>query len=312
MITILAGQGTDFPLIADAINAAKTYTPNDVTIHITPGRYYEKLTVEQPHITLEGEDAATTILTYDNYAREIMPDGIKRGTFRSYTLFLHAAGCTLRNLTVENAAGPGKEVGQAIALFAEGEGIRVENCRLLGSQDTLFTGPLPEKEKEPGGFRGPTEFDPRVNTRQYYKDTYICGGVDFIFGSATAYFENCTLESLPEGGGYVTAGSSPNGQRFGYVFNHCHFVGSQPNTCYLGRPWREYAKVVILNSEIGDHIKSEGWHDWGKTDAHDTVYFAEYKNFGLGASGIRPSWTHTLTDSEAESYTYDFVFSDNL
>ena len=89
--------------------------------------------------------------------------------------------------------------------FAEREGIRVQNCRLIGSQDTLFTGPLPEKEKEPGGFRGPKEFAPRINGRQYYKNTYICGGVDFIFGSATAYFENCTLESLPEGGGYVTA-----------------------------------------------------------------------------------------------------------
>lgn len=77
----------------------------------------------------------------------------------------------------------------------------------------------------------------------------------------------------------------------------------------LSRPWREYAKVVILNSEIGDHIKPEGWHDWGKIDAHDTVYFAEYKNYGPGAAGARPSWTHTLTDTEAENYTYASVFN---
>ena len=155
MITIKAGQSTSFPRIADAIEAAKAYAPMPVTIHIAPGRYHEKLTVSQPHVTLMGDDASNTILTYDDYAREIMPDGIKRGTFRTYTLFLDAPDITLCNLTVENAAGAGKKVGQAIALYAEGEGIRVENCRLIGSQDTLFTGPLPEKEKEPGGFRGP-------------------------------------------------------------------------------------------------------------------------------------------------------------
>lgn len=216
MITINAGQSTSFPRIADAIEAAKAYAPMPVTIHIAPGRYHEKLTVSQPHVTLMGDDASNTILTYDDYAREIMPDGIKRGTFRTYTLFLDAPDITLCNLTAENAAGAGKEVGQAIALYAEGEGIRVENCR---------------------------------------------------------------------------------------------FIGSEPNTCYLGRPWREYAKVVILNSEIGDHIKPEGWHDWGKIDAHDTVYFAEYKNYGPGAAGARPSWTHTLTDTEAENYTYASVFN---
>lgn len=83
-----------------------------------------------------GDDASNTILTYDDYAREIMPDGIKRGTFRTYTLFLDAPDITLCNLTVENAAGAGKEVGQAIALYAEGEGIRVENCRLIGKAGT--------------------------------------------------------------------------------------------------------------------------------------------------------------------------------
>ena len=115
MITIKAGQSTSFPRIADAIEAAKAYAPMPVTIHIAPGRYHEKLTVSQPHVTLIGDDASNTILTYDDYAREIMPDGIKRGTFRTYTLFLDAPDITLCNLTVENAAGAGKEVGQAIA-----------------------------------------------------------------------------------------------------------------------------------------------------------------------------------------------------
>ena len=103
MITINAGQSTSFPRIADAIEAAKAYAPMPVTIHIAPGRYHEKLTVSQPHVTLIGDDASNTILTYDDYSREIMPDGIKRGTFHTYTLFLDAPDITLCNLTVENA-----------------------------------------------------------------------------------------------------------------------------------------------------------------------------------------------------------------
>ena len=148
MITINAGQSTSFPRIADAIEAAKAYAPMPVTIHIAPGRYHEKLTVSQPHVTLMGDDASNTILTYDDYAREIMPDGIKRGTFRTYTLFLDAPDITLCNLTVENAAGAGKEVGQAIALYAEGEGIRVENCRLIGSQAFAVRRNLPRASTE--------------------------------------------------------------------------------------------------------------------------------------------------------------------
>ena len=107
MITIKAGQSTSFPRIADAIEAAKAYAPMPVTIHIAPGRYHEKLTVSQPHVTLMGDDASNTILTYDDYAREIMPDGIKRGTFRTYTLFLDAPDITLCNLTVEAGAKAG-------------------------------------------------------------------------------------------------------------------------------------------------------------------------------------------------------------
>lgn len=180
MITINAGQSTSFPRIADAIEAAKAYAPMPVTIHIAPGRYHEKLTVSQPHVTLMGDDASNTILTYDDYAREIMPDGIKRGTFRTYTLFLDAPDITLCNLTVENAAGAGKEVGQAIALYAEGEGIRVENCRLIGSQDTLFTGPLPEKKRNLAAFAVRRNL-PRASTEDNIIKILIYAVVSILF-----------------------------------------------------------------------------------------------------------------------------------
>ena len=358
MITINAGQSTSFPRIADAIEAAKAYAPMPVTIHIAPGRYHEKLTVSQPHVTLMGDDASNTILTYDDYAREIMPDGIKRGTFRTYTLFLDAPDITLCNLTVENAAGAGKEVGQAIALYAEGEGIRVENCRLIGSQDTLFTGPLPEKEKEPGGFRGPKEFAPRINGRQYYKNTYICGGVDFIFGSATAYFEHCTLESLlrtkasaqsdlvsttstlhdsgsdtsalchsnsdmvqknytlPPIQGYVTAASTPEGQEYGYIFSDCRFISKDcpAGSVYLGRPWRDYAKTILISCELGAHIHPAGFHDWNRENTHDTVYYAEYASFPA-TSDYRPlsdraDFVQNLNEQQAGYFAKELVLGD--
>lgn len=306
---LTVGKGEAFETIGEALQNAGKYEDEEVTIHIAPGSYHEKLEIRQKGLTLEGEDAKSTIITYDDSASDIMPDGEKRGTFRSYTLLVDAPGVRLMNLTIENAAGPGSKVGQAVALYAEGEGIRVINCRLLGDQDTLFTGPLPPREVLPGGFRGPKEFAPRVNGRQYYFDCYICGGVDFIFGSATAYFENCTVESLSHPG-YVTAGSSPEGQEFGYVFSHCRFIGDETQeNVFLGRPWREYAKVVILNSYLGKHIRREGWNDWNKEKAHETAFFAEYQNYGPGAEGERVEWSHQLTAQEASKYTLENIMA---
>nr|WP_296484172.1 pectinesterase family protein [uncultured Acetatifactor sp.] len=307
---LTVGKGGQFDKIGEALQYAQDCGEEERIIHIFPGVYYEKLEIRQEGLILEGESAEDTIITYDDYANALMPDGEKRGTFRSYTMLVDAPRVRLVNLTIENSAAPQNIVGQAIALYAEGEGIVVKNCRLLGAQDTLFTGPLPPKEVMPGGFRGPKEFAPRIDGRQYYENCYICGTVDFIFGSATAYFENCTLESLPREEGYVTAGSSPEGQKYGYVFSHCRFVGEGPeNSIYLGRPWRDHAKTVILNSYLGAHIRREGWHDWGKEQAHETAYYAEYHNEGPGAEGERVPWAHILTDEEVKEYTKEKVLA---
>lgn len=307
---LIVGEGGQFDKIGEALRYAQNCEDEERILHILPGTYCEKLEVTLEGLILEGESAEDTIITYGDYANALMPDGEKRGTFRSYTMLVDAPRVRLENLTIENSAGPQNIVGQAIALYAEGEGIVVKNCRLLGAQDTLFTGPLPPREVEPSGFRGPKEFAPRINGRQYYENCYICGTVDFIFGSATAYFKNCTLESLPWQEGYVTAGSSPEGQKYGYVFSHCRFVGgASENSIYLGRPWRDYAKTVILNSYLGAHIRREGWHDWRRERAHGTTFYAEYHNEGPGAEGERVSWAHILTDEEAREYTMERVFA---
>ena len=285
-----------------------------VEIYIGPGTYQEKLDLERDNVTLIGEDAKTTILTFDDYGLFMMPDGIKRGTFRSYTIFVHGDNFTAKHITFANTAVFGPKVGQAVAVYADGAHMTFENCRFLGRQDTLFTAPLPPTVVEWGGFRGPRENAPRDNGTHYYKNCYIEGDVDFIFGGAIAYFEECEIHSLTRNSdpdGYITAASTPEGRPYGYVFDRCRFTSDcAPETVYLGRPWRSFAKTVILRSELGAHIKKEGWHDWNKEEAHTLAYYAEYQNFGPGASPkTRVSWSHQLTDEEAAAYTKELILN---
>lgn len=328
MHTITVSSNKDnsggFHSLQEAIDSIPAGCNTPVTIELAPGIYHEKVTLEKPHVTLVGMGTSPedTVISYDDYGLFMMPDGKKRGTFRSYTLFVHAADVTLRNLTIENASGDSKTHGQAIALYAECDRFIADSCRLLGHQDTLFTGPLPPKEKEPGGFVGPTQFAPRINGRQYYKNCYICGDVDFIFGSATAYFEGCTLESfsrtakassieetcvapkdsafVPEG--YVTAASTPEGQEYGYVFSECSFISKDcaPSTVYLGRPWRDYARTVLLNCALGNHIHPAGFHDWNKEHVHGTVFYAEHGSYPVTESSACDDICNSSRESSAQ------------
>lgn len=304
----------DFSRVSDALDAVPADNQNPVTIKIAPGVYYEKLTVNKPFVTLEGTGAsnADTVLRYDDYANFIMEDGQKRGTFRSYSVLIDAHDVTLRNLTVENSSGDARTHGQAIALYADGDRLYVDACRILGQQDTLFTGPLPPKELEKNGFVGPKQFAPRTNGRQYYKNCYLCGNIDFIFGSATAFFENCTIASLchdkadTAGGiqGYVTAASTPKGQDYGYVFYRCDFVSDEcpPGTVYLGRPWREYAKTVFVECSFGEHVCKELIHNWGKVQAEETVYYAVYPEPTQDGGDGRAHFVHLLDVCGAAAY----------
>ncbi|MBO5282914.1 MAG: hypothetical protein J6B43_07310 [Lachnospiraceae bacterium] len=155
-----------------------------VVIHIAPGVYREKLVLERPYVTLLGSSAQDTVLVWGDYARQVLEDGSQRGTFRTAAFRIHTHDVTLEQLTIRNDAGCGRRVGQAIALYADGDRLHLKHCRLLGSQDTLFTAPLPLKEAQPGGFVGPGEHLPRTMGRQYYEHCYIQGDVNFIFGGA--------------------------------------------------------------------------------------------------------------------------------
>lgn len=290
-----------------------------VTIHIAPGTYRECLVLERPNVILQGESAESTVLVYGNYANDIMEDGSKRGTFRTASFRIHTHDVSAYNLTFQNDAGFGHTVGQALALYVDGDRIQFRNCRLLGSQDTLFTAPLPMKEAQPGGFTGPGEHKPRIMGRHYFENCFIQGDVDFIFGSAIAYFKNCEIfskkpEKLPPETladkkifGYVTAASTPETEPFGYVFESCKLTSDCPkHSIFLGRPWREYAKTVFLNCQLGEHIHPDGWNDWNKTHGH--FYYGEYNSYGPGADPkSRVDFSVQLTDEEAALYTVSNV-----
>lgn len=302
MITVAKDGTGDFSAVSDALNAAESHE----TIFIKKGVYRERAEVTRPFITIIGENSEETIIEYGLYADMRLENGERLGTFRSYTMLVNTDNFTCKNITVANTAGFGKDVGQAVAVYAEGDGILFEDCRILGHQDTLFTGPLPYKEIEAGGFRGPTEYAERRFVKQMYRRCYIEGEVDFIFGSAAAFFDECELYSLDRGetvNGYVCAPSTYMGQKYGYVFNGCCFTGNcPPESVYLARPWRNYAKAVFINCEYGAHIRGEGFHDWNKSEARETVLFAEYGCKGNGTDR-RAEFSRLLTSEEAEEYS---------
>lgn len=281
-------------------------------LRLAPGVYREKVVLARPNTTLEGAGADCTRIVWGDAAYTLLADGRKRGTFRTATLRTDAPGITLRGLTIENDAAPREAAGQAIALYADGDGLLCEDCRLLGAQDTLFTAPLPPREIEKDGFIGPKQHAPRVAQHHVYRRCLISGDVDFIFGGAAAWFDRCTIQNIDGRSdrstpyvGYATAASTPEGQRFGYVFSHCRFVGEgvPDGSVYLGRPWREFAKTVLIDCELGAHIAPAGFHDWNKPAAHDTAFYAECGSFGPGASGERCAFSHALSREEADALT---------
>lgn len=319
----------EFHSIQEAIATIPKDNKERVTVFLRKGTYNEKIVIDRPFVTLEGEDVEETVITYDDYALMLMEDGSKRGTFRTPTVFIDADDFIAKNILFENSAGYGREVGQALALYVDGDRIIFDNCYMIASQDTLFTAPLPPTAYQIGGFTGPKEFSERKNGRHFYHNCFIRGDVDFIFGGATAYFEDCEIfsqktDTLPPAlntadqktYGYITAASTPEGLPYGYVFNHCTLTSNCPKkSVYLGRPWRSFAKTIFMNCELGEHIKDEGWHDWNKADAHDTIFYAEYNNTGAGAEaaalGKRASFSKQLTTEEAKDFTKEKVLAGN-
>lgn len=284
---VVAADGSgDFTTIQSAIQACKSFPYQRIKIFIKKGVYHEKVFIPSwnTKISLIGEDKDSTIITFGDYFKKI--DKGPNSTFYTATLLIQGNDFHAENLSVENVAGP---VGQALAVSVEADRCAFINCKFLGSQDTLYVaGEL---------------------FRQYFRDCYIEGTTDFIFGEATAMFERCTIKCKAES--YITAASTPEGVNFGFVFKNCT-IEALPgiNKVFLGRPWRKFAKTVYINCKMGSFIQPDGWSNWAKTDNYKTVFYAEYQSKGEGGNvAKRVYWSHQLSSSRAEKYIAKNIFA---
>lgn len=293
------GSGNYFN-VQDAVNAIPDYNKEEITILIQPGVYKEKLVVAESkeHIHMIAKTEDECIITYDDYASKPNSFGKNKGTSGSSSVYIYAPDFEADGITFENSASKelfaqtGNGMGQAVAILVKGDRAIFRHCKFLGHQDTLYA--FGQKYAS--------------QSRQYYEDCYIEGTVDYIFGWATAVFNNCEMHNL--GNGYVTAASTPEGQKYGYVFVNCKITGDGVATHFLGRPWRPYANVVYINCSMDKSIKPEGWNNWGKTDNEKTAYYAEYKSYGDGANkSKRAKWSHQLDSKQVEEFNINKVLS---
>lgn len=274
---VVSRDGTgDYRTLTEAMEGIRAFMDHKVTVFIKNGTYKEKVIVPSwiENVEFVGESVENTVITYDDHANID-----KMGTFRTYTLKVEGNGITFKNLTIENNAA---RLGQAVALHTEGDRLLFVNCRLLGNQDTVYTGV--------------------AGTRLCFLNCYIEGTTDFIFGSSTALFKDCTIHS--KANSYVTAASTPATVAVGYVFKNCKLTADDGvDKVYLGRPWRPYAATVFIDCELGKHIVPAGWHNWRNPENEKTARYAEYGSTGEGASaGARVKWAKLLTRKEAAPY----------
>lgn len=281
------GSG-DFESIQHAVDQCRSFPDERITLFIKKGTYHQKVKIRQwnTNIKIIGEDRDATVITFDDYFDKA--DRGRNSTFFTSTFSVGANDIVLENLTIRNTAG---EVGQAVALSITSDRVAVVNCSLTGNQDTLYLG---------------------NEGKIYIKDSYVEGTTDYIFGGATAYFENCVLHSKKDS--YITAPSTPQGSRFGFVFNNCRLTAAEEvSKIYLGRPWRGFAKSVFLNSELPAATATEGWHNWNKKEAEENAFFAEFSNSGKGAKpDLRVKWAHQLSRKEAKKYSKQNILKTDI
>lgn len=293
---------TEYPTIQMAMDHAPDAGTGRVFVHIYPGTYHERVIVTQnrPRMTWIGMGSTPSEVVISN-ALNAKTAG---GTFFTETVEINAPEFEADNLTIENTAG---NTGQAVAAAVRSDKAIFKHVRFLGHQDTLFAD----------------------YGRQYYTACYVTGGVDFIFGNATAVFDHSEIHALAPG--YLTAQSriKPT-ETTGYVIANSRVTSSigdaadlasrHPNSGAnpvpgaksaeaargafgLGRPWRPYSRVVYLNTELPAGLDPGGWNNWGKASNEATAFYAEFHSTGPGATpATRVPWSHQLSAAEARPF----------
>jgi pectinesterase len=289
---------TEYPTIQMAMDHHPFAGPGGrVFIEIAPGTYHERVIVTQNHTNITflgmGKSPEDVVITNSLNAKQA------GGTFFTETVEINGAGFEADNVTFENTAG---NTGQAVAVADRADRSIFKHCRFLGHQDTLFAD----------------------YGRQYYVESYIEGGVDFIFGNATAVFDRSELHA--NGAGYLTAQSrTAADQTTGYVILNskvtssidpgavpsstnaslpgARSIASAKGTTALGRPWRPYSRVVYIDTELPADLSPAGWNNWNNPSNEKTAYYAESNSSGPGANpSTRVPWSHQLTAAEAKQY----------
>ncbi|OCX54019.1 pectin esterase [Mucilaginibacter sp. PPCGB 2223] len=282
-ITVAQDGSGSYKTVQAALDAIPNSNTKPLVIYVKNGLYREKLHLDagKQFVELVGESRFGTILTYDDHPGMVSPKGDSINTRSSYSFLIAADNFRARNITFRNDAG--FTAGQAVAVECRGDKAIFTDCRFIGNQDILFLN--------------------SETSRQYYKDCYIEGTTDFIFGAATAWFESCHIHSKKNS--HITAASTPQDHPYGFVFYDCSLTGdSTLHMVSLGRPWRPYSWVTYIHCYMGQQIKAEGFSNWNKTESYKTARYSEYQSYGPGSSSAgRVSWEKQLTATEAEKIT---------
>ena len=288
VVTVAQDGSGQYSTVQAAVRSISSSNTTPTQIRIAPGTYHEKLSIDRPHLTLCGQTGRTseTILTYGDNANTPDGNGGTIGTSGSASTNISASDVSAQNLTFENSTPLGGS--QAVALRVTGSRVQFRNCRFLSYQDTLYV----------------------HSGSQYFRDCYVAGNVDFIFGAATAVFDGCTIHNA-SGGTAVTAPSTEQATPFGLVFLGGELTASESvrsGSVALGRNWRPYGAATYLGTTLGEHISAVGWVQMGDNTL-DTARFSEYQTTGPGANpGARAPQSHQLSDAEAAAYTVQNVF----
>lgn len=288
-IVTVGPSGASFKTVQAALNSLSKTNATPTQVRIAPGTYKEKLSIQIPNITLCGQTdkASSTILTYGDNANTSNGNGGTLGTTGGASTTLSSNDVSVENITFANSTPVGGS--QAVALLVTGNQVQFKNCRFTSFQDTLYV----------------------RKAKQYFRDCYVEGTVDFIFGDATAVFDNCTVKSVSGGGTAVTAPNTDQAVAYGLVFLGGQLTADssvKAGSVALGRNWGAYGAAAYLRTTLGAHISAVGWSPMG-SNTLDTARFSEYKTTGPGATvGSRASQSKQLGDQQSASYSLASLF----
>ncbi|XP_057834828.1 probable pectinesterase 53 [Cryptomeria japonica] len=275
----------DYSSVQDAVDSLPLFNILRVVIKINAGTYKEKVNVvaSKAFVTFEGAGADKTVIEWGDNAATPGPDGRPLGTFASASVAINSPYFIAKNITFKNTTPcplSGAPAKQAVAFRISADTAAFLGCKFLSWQDTLYD----------------------HLGRHYFKDCYIEGSVDFIFGNGLSLYEGCHLHAISNALGALTAQKrSSLLEETGFSFVKCKVTGS--GVLYLGRAWGTFSRVVFAYTYMDKIIVPKGWYDWGDRTRDLTVFYGQYKCSGGGASFAgRVSWSRELTDDEAKPF----------